>query len=169
MVRRFETPAPPDTLILLDPALPKGAEGEARAALRDTLCETALSVAAMQARESAPVRLPTYGAQAGEFHADPGGRADALAELLARLRFDEPLDFANILTLELRRMRRTGATVIITARLTPGVVEGVRHIRRMGPSARVYYVTHTPEAEADRPLIAQLQQSLVEVCYVRPA
>ena len=66
-------------------------------------------------------------------------------------------------------MRRTGATVIVTSRLNAEVVEGVIHIRRMGPSARVYYVTHTPDAPEDKPYIAQLQQNLVEVCYVKPA
>ena len=168
IVRKFETPAPPDTLILLDCSVPPAQDQEAAAALRDTLCESALSVAARQAGE-APVRVPFYGAQAGEYLSDSSGNTDALAELLALQPFSASLDFANILALELRRMRRTGATVIITPRLTPGIVEGVRHIRRMGPSARVYYVTHTPEAPADRPFIAQLQQSLVEVCYVRPA
>ena len=170
IVRRFETPAPPDTLVLLDCTAPAGAEqDEDRLRLRDALCETALSVAEMQAGQDAPVRVPLYGAQAGEFISDAGGGVGRLAEMLARQPFLGGTDFPSVLNLELRRMRRTGATVIITSQLNAGVVEGVKHIRRMGPAARVYYVTHTPDAPQDRPYIAQLQQSLVEVCYVTPA
>lgn len=167
-VRKFETPAPPDTLILLDCAAPEG-NPEQLASLRDTLCETALSVAEAQARGDAPVRVPLYGEAANEFLSDRGGSMRMLAEMLARQPFAGGVDFSRVLGAELRRMRRTGATVIITTRLDADIVEAVRHIRRMGPSARFYYITYTPEAPEDQPYIAQLQQSLVEVCYVTPA
>ena len=171
IVRKFETPAPPDTLILLDCAAPAAEEGGAESALRlrDALCETALSVAEMQARGGAPVRVPFYGSAAGEYLSDASGSTAALAEMLARQPFEGGGDFPGVLNLELRRMRRTGATVIISSRLDADIVEGIRHIRRMGPSARMYYITHTPDAPQDRPYVAQLQQSLVEVCYVTPA
>lgn len=167
-VRKFETPAPPDTLILLDCAAPAGMPEQA-AALRDALCETALSVAEIQARSDAPVRVPLYGQAANEFLSDRGGSVALLSEMLARQPFAGGIEFSRVLGAELRRMRRTGATVIVTTRLDAGIVEGVRHIRRMGPSARFYYITFTPEAPEDRPYVAQLQQSLVEVCYVTPA
>ena len=70
---------------------------------------------------------------------------------------------------KLRRMRRTGATVIITTRLDAQIVEGVSRIRRMGPSARLYLVTYTPDAEGYQPFVTRLQHHLVEVCYVTPA
>lgn len=172
-VRSYETPAPPDTLILMDCTLP-GAPDETpenRAVLRDTLCETALSVAMIQGGSDSPVRMPFYGEQTAEFYMG-AGRQDTLAllpELLARQPFEGGTEFARVLNLELRRMRRTGATVIITSRLDAQVVEGIRHIRRMGPSARVYLVTRTPDDEQDRPYVARLQQCMVEVCYVSPA
>lgn len=171
IVRKFETPAPPDTLILLDCTSPAqtAADPEAAACLRDTLCETALSVAEMQARGDIPVRVPLYGSQAAEFLSDRGGSAAALAEMLARQSFEGGTDFFRVLNLELRRMRRTGATVIITSQLNAEIVEGVKHIRRMGPSARFYYITYTTDTPEDRPYIAQLQQNMVEVCYVTPA
>ena len=78
-------------------------------------------------------------------------------------------DFARVLDLELRRMRRTGATIIITTRLDAGIVDAVSRIRRMGPSARLYLVTYTPEAPEYQPYVARLQHHLVEVCYVTPA
>ena len=66
-------------------------------------------------------------------------------------------------------MRRTGAAVIITTRLDAGIVEGVSHIRRMGPSARLYLVTYTPDDPEYQPYVTRLQHHLVEVCYVTPA
>ena len=170
VVRKFETPAPPDTLILLDCTTPESnLTPDAWASLRDALCETALSVAEMQAGSDIPVRVPLYGENMYEFLSDRGGSTAVLAEMLARQTFEGGTEFFRVLNMELRRMRRTGATVIITAQLNADVVEGVKHIRRMGPSARVYYITHTPDAPEDRPYIAQLQQSMVEVCYVTPA
>ena len=66
-------------------------------------------------------------------------------------------------------MRRTGATIVITTRLDAQIVEGVKHIRRSGPSVRFYLVTFTPEAQQYEQYVAQLQRHLVEVCYVTPA
>lgn len=171
IVRRFESPAPPDTLILLD-CTPPGTPDhttEAVRTLRDALCETALSAAVMQCAAASPVRLPFYGHRQVVFHSDRSGNTDALREMLALESFSSETPFDRVLHLELRRMRRTGATVMITSRLNASTVEAIKHIRRMGPSARLYLVTNTPDSPQDRPLIAQLQQSLVEVCYVSPA
>ena len=171
LVRRFETPAPPDTLILLDCEEPRGGENinEGKECLRDAMCETAVAVARMQMEDGSPVRLPMYGKQANEFSSDHAEGLALLQEMLAAQPFGGGEDFARVLNLELRRMRRTGAAVVITTRLDAQVVEGVTHIRRMGPSARLYLVTYTPEAPEYQPYVARLQHHLVEVCYVTPA
>ena len=171
LVRRFETPAPPDTLILLDCDTPLGGENvpEGEEKLVDALCETAVAVARMQMEDGSPVRLPMYGKRANEFASDQAEGLALLQEMLAMQPFGGGEDFARVLNLELRRMRRTGATVIITTRLNARIVEAVSHIRRMGPSARLYLATFTPEAETYQPFVAQLQHHLVEVCYVTPA
>jgi len=171
LVRRFETPAPPDTLILLDCDAPLGGENvpEGKENLRDALCETAVAVARMQMEDGSPVRLPMYGARANEFSSDHAAGLSLLQEMLACQPFGGGEDFARVLNLELRRMRTTGATVIITTRLDAQIVEGVSHIRRMGPSARLYLVTYTPDAPDYQPFVARLQHHLVEVCYVTPA
>ncbi|HHX20986.1 MAG TPA: hypothetical protein GX722_04250, partial [Clostridiales bacterium] len=89
-------------------------------------------------------------------------------ELACQLfRGGEPFD--RVLNVELRRMRRTGATIVITTRLTPQIVEGVKHIRRSGPNVRFYLVTFNAEDAAYTPLIQQMQHQLVEVMYVTPA
>ncbi len=171
VVRRFEMPAPPDTLILMDCSDPQGggAAPDGLARLKDTLCETALSVAKLQIEGSQPVRVPLYGARAGEFKADRAGSLSILQEELAYPIFRGGEPFPKVLNVELRRMRRTGATIVITTRLDTQVVEGVKHIRRSGPSVRFYLVTFTPDEEEYLPYVQQLQRHLVEVCYVTPA
>ena len=68
LVRRFEVPAPPDTLILMDCSDPVGAgqveDGEMK--LRDTPCERRCRWRAQMA-DGNSVRVPLYGAQASEF------------------------------------------------------------------------------------------------------
>ena len=171
LVRRFETPAPPDTLILLDCDTPRGGENVKEGAenLRDALCETAVAVARMQMEDRSPVRVPIYGQRANEFSSDHAASLSLLQEMLACQPFGIGEDFSRVLNLELRRMRRTGAAVIITTRLDARIVEGVSHIRRMGPSARLYLVTYTPDLPDYQPYVARLQHHLVEVCYVTPA
>lgn len=171
LVRRFETPAPPDTLILLDTDTPMGGENvnEGKMNLRDALCETAVAVANMQMEDGSPVRLPLYGERANEFSSDHKASLTLLQEMLACQPFSGGEDFARVLNLELRRMRRTGATIVITTRLDARIVEGVSRIRRMGPSARLYLVTYTPDSPEYQPYVSRLQHHLVEVCYVTPA
>lgn len=169
VVRRFEMPSPPDTLILMDASRPDALREEDIPYLQDALCETAVAVAKLQMEDGSPVRLPLHGDKATEFVSDQADGLPQLQEMLALRSFAEHQDFAHVLRLELRRMRRTGAAIIITTRLNAGIVEGVTSIRRMGPSARVYLCTRTPDDPALIPYITQLQHHLVEVCYVTPA
>lgn len=169
VVRRFEMPSPPDTLILMDASQPEAADPEDVPFLRDALCETAVAVAKLQMEDGSPVRLPLHGKNATEFVSDQADGLPQLKEMLALRSFTETEDFAHVLRLELRRMRRTGATIIITTRLNAGIAEAITSIRRMGPSARLYLCTSTPDDPALLPYITQLQHHLVEVCYVTPA
>lgn len=168
VVRRYEMPSPPDTLILLDCAVPAGGDGvqEGRERLRDALCETAVACAGLQMRDASPVRLPVYGENATEFASDHASGLHQLQETLAYQPFDGEQDFAAVLRMELRRMRRTGAVIIITTRLDAKIVDAVSAIRRMGPSARLYLCTF--DASPARECVARLQHHLVEVCYVTP-
>lgn len=171
VVRRFEIPAPPDTLILMDCTEPVGGEHQPDGALRlrDTLCETALAVASMQMANEHAVRLPLYGAVQSEFHADRSGSLHLLKEELAYQLFRGGESFDRVLNLELRRMRRTGACVVITTRLDALIAEGVNQIRRSGPHVRFYLITFEAGHEKYAPYIAQMQQHMVEVNYVTPA
>ncbi len=170
MVRRFEEPALPDALVLLDcgtPSVPDASQPQTKAFLQDALCETAASVVLQQMRGDHPVRLPLLGKRPIEYDKSMG--APALLEELARLDFSQTERFERVLLLETRRMRRTGATVIITSRLNSTVADMIIRIRRMGPYVRLYLTTFSPEAPAILPLISRLQQNSVEVCYVTPS
>lgn len=170
LVRRFEDPALPDALVLLDcapPSLPDTPRPQAKEYLQDALCETAASVVLHQMRGDHPVRLPLLGKRPMEYDKSMG--IPALLEELARLDFSQTERFERVLLLETRRMRRTGATVIVTSRLNSIVADMIIRIRRMGPYVRLYLVTFTPENPAILPLISRLQQNTVEVCYVTPS
>ncbi len=170
MVRRFEEPALPDALVLLDcapPYLQDMLKPQAKAFLQDALCETAASVVLKQMRGDHPVRLPLLGKKPMEYDKSMG--APALLEELARLDFSQSERFERVLLLETRRMRRTGATVIITSRLNSTVADMIIRIRRMGPTVRLYLITFSPENPVLLPIISRLQQNTIEVCYVTPA
>lgn len=167
LVRRFEEPALPDALVLLDCAQPPFAkEPEKQSYLKDTLLETAASVVQHQMTHDNPVRLPLQGNHPTEFEKSMG--LPVLLEELARLDFSQTDRFERVLLLETRRMRRTGATVIITARLNSLVVDMLVRIRRMGPFVRLYLVTFSPDDPQMLPMISKLQQNTIEVCYVTP-
>ena len=170
-VRTYETPVPPDTLILLDMCAPavESRDAEDALVLRDVLCETCDAVADMQLKDASPVRMPFYAPGAGEFRADAPSKALLLQETLARLNFAGEYDFVTVLQMELRHLETCGAVIVVTTRMTPDLVEAVNSIRRMGPSVRYYYVSFHPDEEKLRPMITGMQRHLVEVCYVTPA
>jgi len=170
-VRTYETPAPPDTLILLDTASPdaEGLNNDDTLVLRDVLCETCDAVANMQLKDASPVRIPFYGGNAGTFRADLPDQALVLEEMLARQMFTGQEKFELALSMELNHLATTGAVIVISTRLTPEIVDAVNSIRKMGPSVRYYFVSFKPDEGKLRPLVSGLQRHLVEVCYVTPA
>ena len=167
MVRRFEEPVLPDALVLMDCSEPpRVGHEEAEADMRDALLETAASVMAQTLRTEHEARLPLQGAHPIELYKGMG--LPIILENLARADFSEADRFDRVLLMETRRMRRVGATVVISARLNSRMVDVMIRMRKLGPNVRFYFVSFTPDAETVLPLISKLQQGLVEVCYVTP-
>ena len=169
MVRQFEEPALPDALVLLDTSAPYLTEGrpeEQRAFIQDALLETAASVVACQIRQDNPVRLPLVGDRPMEYSSRMG--LPLLLEELARCTFNETEQFERVVMMQLGELRKTGAVVIITSRLTSVLVELIVRMKRMGPNVRLYLVTFDAEAPALIPLVARLQHAGIEVNYVTP-
>ena len=167
MVRRFDEPVLQDVLILMDCSRPPSwGHAQAAADLRDALLETAASVFTAQLSTDHAVRMPLTGRHPVEIEKSMGP-AIAL-ENLARTDFSEADRFERVLSLESRRLRKVGATVIIAARLTSAMVDVMIRMRRMGPTLRLYLVTFAPEDANVAPLQARLEQSGVEVTCIVP-
>ena len=167
MVRRYEAPVMPDALILLDCAEPpRQADGEETADLRDALLETAASIMAENIRTDHPARLPLLGKHPVEL--EKGMGMPAVLESLAHVDFSADEPFERVLHLEMRRMRKVGSTVVISARINSRMVDAMSSMRKMGPYVRFYLVTFTPDEEPLAPMISRLQNAGVEVCYVTP-
>lgn len=167
VVRRFEEPVLPDALVLMDCSPPPSwGHPEAEADVRDALLETAASVVSSQMSTDHAVRLPLLGGHPVELEKSMG--LPMIMENLARVDFSETDKFERVLLLETRRMRKVGATVVISARLSSSMVDVMIRMRRMGPMLRLYLVTFTPDDPLALPLISKLQQAEIEVCYVTP-
>lgn len=167
VVRRFEEPVLPDALVLMDCSPPPSwGHPEAEADVRDSLLETAASVMNSQMATDHAVRLPLLGEHPVEL--DKAMGMPMILENLARVDFSETDRFERVLLLETRRMRKVGATVVISARLSSHMVDVMIRMRRMGPIVRLYLVTFTPDDPLVLPLISKLQQGEIEVCYVTP-
>ncbi len=167
LVRRYEAPVMPDALILLDCSQPPlQASEEALSDVKDALLETAASVMAENSRTDHPARMPLLGTHPIE--ADKGMGLPAILDMLAHVDFSAEESFERVLHLEMRRMRKVGCTIVISARLNSRMVDAMASMRRMGPYVRLYLVTFTPEDEPLLPMISRLQNAGVEVCYVTP-
>ena len=167
MVRRFDEPVLQDVLILLDCSRPPSlGHPQAEADVRDALLETAASVFADQLKTDHALRLPLPGAHPVDLEK---GTGLAIAfEDLARVDFSEADRFERVLTLESRRLRKVGCTVVISARLTSGMVDVMIRMHRMGPTLRFYLITFVPDDPNLMRLTSRLRQSGIEVASIVP-
>ena len=167
MVRRFEAPVMPDALVLLDCSKPpRTANENAQLDLRDALLETAASVMQQNIQTEHPAKLPLHGDHPIELDKNMG--MPVILEALSRVDFSAPDKFERMLMLEMRRMRKVGCTIVISARLNSRMVDVMVAMRRMGPTMRLYLITFDPEDPTKLPLISKLQSAGIEVCYVTP-
>ncbi|MDD3411265.1 MAG: DUF58 domain-containing protein [Eubacteriales bacterium] len=169
IVRQFEEPALPDALLLLDtspPYLPEDIDPSRADFLKDALLETAASVVSCQIRLDNPIRMPLVGDRPMEYHGTMG--LPLLLEELARCTFNETEQFERVVLMQLGELRKTGAVVIITTRLTSSLVDLITRMKRMGPNVRLYLVTFRPDDPENLAPVGRLQQCSVEVNYVTP-
>ena len=140
MVRTYETPQRADALILLDCAMPDVPDS-LRASAVDALTESCAGIVKLLLDGHHPVRLPLGTDGKRELSAEQPHAFGAIQHALAHQRFDRPADFARTLFLAARRVRRTGAAVILTTTLTPAVADAVLSLRRTGPHTRFLLFT----------------------------
>lgn len=167
MVRRFEEPVLPEALIIMDCSPPPAKNHpEVQKDLKDSLLETAASVMERLMPGNNTVRLPLTGNYPVECDKSMG--LPLILENLARVDFSETDKFERVLLLETRRLRKVGATVVITARLNGAMVDVMTRMRKMGPTLRLYLVTFTPDDPRAVMMVGKLQSAGVEVSYVTP-
>ena len=169
IIRQFEEPALPDALVLMDtspPYLPPDIDESKLCYLQDAVLETAASVVSCQISHENPVRLPLVGDRPMEYHGTMG--MPILLEELARCTFNETEKFERVILMQMNDLRKTGAVVIVTTRLTSVLVDLIGRMKRMGPNVRLYLVTFRPKDSGMQGFVGRLQQQRVEVNFVSP-
>ncbi len=147
MVRTYEEAARPDSLVLMDVS-PVNASRSQVLTIEDTMCDAAATAVLAQLTAGCPVRMPLASAQpieiAGQFPAEIERFLDALTDL----KFDSPYSFEQVLTLEMRRVQRTGGVMLITARLNSVIADYAVRMRRLGVHVQMNWVAEsvTPES-----------------------
>ncbi len=166
MVRTYEESARPDTLVLMDVS-PVNASRSQVLTIEDTMCDAAASAVLAQMTAGYPVRMPLTSAHpteiAGQFPGEIGRFLDALTDL----KFDSPYSFEQVLTLEMRRIQRTGGVLLVTAKLNTAIADYAVRMHRLGVSVQLNWIAEsvTPESQT---LKAQLELSGVPVRQISP-
>lgn len=166
MVRTYEESARPDTLLLLD-LYPLNALKSHALTIEDAVCETAAALARSQLSEGYPVRMPLNSAHPTEVAGEGEAELGRFVSALARVTFDSPYPFEQVLMLEMRRLQRTGGAVLITPRLTPRIADLALQLRRGGMHVTVCWITDNRREEADR-LLSRLTQGGLRAYRVDP-
>lgn len=166
MVHTYETPQRPDALVLLDCA-PPPAEGAARARMIDALTETCAGVLRSLLDAGRIARMPIEGDAHRELSGQSSEALDPMLHALAQESFTKQTDFTRMLLSASRRMRRTGTTAILTARLTPMIADAVIALGRMGPHTSFMLITAGEPSEQQEKLLYLLRSSGVETTIIR--
>lgn len=166
MVHTYETPQRPDALVLIDCA-PPPAEGTARAKMIDALTETCAGVLKSLLDAGRIARLPLAGDAHRELSGQTSEALDPMLHALAQESFKKQTDFARMLLTASRRMRRTGSTAILTARLTPQIADAIIALGRMGPHTCLMLITAGEPDDQQEKLLHLLRSSGVETVVVR--
>ena len=166
LVRQFEENAKPDVLILLD-AAPCGAMRSHQRSIEDSLCEAAVSAANAQMAAGYPVRMPLNTERPSEIAGQSGADTPRFQSALARLEFDSPYPFEQVIMLETRRLQRTGALFLVSARLSATLGDLAARIAAQGVAVRYVWVADGFRAD-QQALAAQLASQGVPVTVVDP-
>ncbi|MBQ8620325.1 MAG: DUF58 domain-containing protein [Clostridia bacterium] len=165
MVHTYETPQRPDALILLDLAPPPFAAAQ-RALAVDALTEICAGVLKSLLDNHRIARLPLTGDHPRELSGQEPQALSPMLRALAQESFSRPADFARVLLLASRRMRRTGSTAVITSSLTPTVADAIIALSRMGPRIRVYLVASETLTTEQTQLLHLLETCSVDTQHV---
>jgi uncharacterized protein (DUF58 family) len=147
MVRTYEESARPDTLILVD-LTSMGSLRSHAMSTEDAICEAAVSAAVAQLKAGYPVRMPLSAKEPQEISGQSAVEAGRFIDALMRVQFDSPFSYEQVLSIEMRRMSRTGGAVLVTSVLSARIADVATQFRRSGMQVSVIWVTDTQRTEA---------------------
>lgn len=166
LVRTFEESARPDVLILMDCAPVNALKSHVRT-IEDVLCEAAAGAALSQMTAGYTVRMPLNTTKPAE----PVGQSVAdigrFLEVLTPLSFDSPYSFEQVIALEMRRLQRTGALIVVTTRMNPTLAELAMRIDQLGVQVRYIWVAEVVHADHET-LKKRLELAGIDVETVNP-
>lgn len=165
IVHTYEQNPRPDALVLLDCAEPD-VPPSSRAAAIDALTESCAGVVKALLHAGHAVRMPLSGEIAQEYSGLGDEALSKMLHALATQSFTAPPEFSRVLALSSRRMHRTGATAILTTRLTPRIADDVIALSRMGPHTFFYLVAPPQAPQQQTQLLQLLAASGVEVRHI---
>jgi uncharacterized protein (DUF58 family) len=166
MVRTYEESARPDTLLLVD-LTPLGAFRSHAMSTEDAICEAAASAAIAQLKAGYPVRMPLSAKEPQEVSGQTAAEAGRFIDALMRVQFDSPYPYEQLLSMEMRRMSRTGGAVLVTSVLSARIADIATQFRRSGMQVKVYWVTDTQRTEALE-MLTRLKLSGVRARQIDP-
>lgn len=167
IVHTYEQNPRPDALVLLDCAEPD-VPPSSRAAAIDALTESCAGVVKALLHAGHAVRMPLSGETAQEYSGLGDEALSKMLHALATQPFTAPPEFSRVLALASRRMHRTGATAILTTRLTPRIADDVIALSRMGPHTFFYLVAPPQATQQQTQLLQLLAASGVEARHIPP-
>ena len=146
MVRTFEESARPDFLILLDCSPVNALQSHVRT-IEDALCEAAASAALAQMEAGYPVRMPLNTRNPGEIAGQTPGEIAHFLNALTWLVFDSPYSYEQVIELEMRRLLRTGALILVSTRLNAALAELALRVKQLGVAVQYVWVAETTRRE----------------------
>lgn len=169
MTRQYEEPTLPNTIVLMDVSYPhvsKSANAELVASLKDSILETAASVANHQMRLENKLKLPILGSSPFIFTSEMS--QELLLQKLSTVSFDEQQGFERLIMYEMQSIRQAGAVVVISTKLSSSLAELLIEIAMKGPKVRLYLISVNPSIFVNDPAIHRLISRDIEVQYVVP-
>ena len=148
MVRTFEESARPDFLILMDCAPVNALQSHVRT-IEDVMCESAASAALAQMQAGYTVRMPLNTSNPSEISGQTAGEITYFLSALTWLAFDSPYSFEQVIALELRRMQRTGALILISTRLNASLAELALRVRQIGVEVQYVWVAESVNKDSE--------------------
>ena len=166
VVRTYEESMRSDTLVLLD-AAPPARDGSAGLYCQDALCEAALSAAKAQLLIDHPVRMPVSGKAPFELSGQGAWDYPRFVEKVGFMPFDGEYSFEQVVAVEMRRLLRTGAVILVTTRLSAQLAEAALRMRRTRIWVSYLWISES-ETEDDVALLARMRLEGVQAERIDP-